>query len=99
MEAIAWRWADGEDWFLATDMEAVKQAQEYLRWDLEYNNMIDKSVDVVTMPIFLTDDTARQLAGRVLGSIKSEAKAEAARANGRLGGRPRKKPADAKIGP
>lgn len=92
MTAIAWRWAGGNDWFLAVDMAEVKAAQDYLFWDLDYNKIADKSVEVVTMPITISEETARILAAKANGSVKTDAKAASSRENGRKGGRPRKTP-------
>lgn len=90
MNAIAWRWAIGSDWFLAADMAEVKEAQEAMLWDLQYNKIKDQSVEVVTMPITVSEKTARILASKANGSVKSDAKAASSRENGKLGGRPRK---------
>lgn len=90
MNAIAWRWAIGTDWFLAADMAEVKAAQDYLFWDLEYNKIKDQSVEVVTMPITVPEKTARILASKANGSVKSEAKSASSRENGKKGGRPKK---------
>lgn len=90
MTAIAWRWAIGNDWFLAVDMAEVKAAQDYLFWDLEYNKIKDQSVEVVTMQITVSEETARILAAKANGSVKTDAKAASSRENGKLGGRPKK---------
>jgi hypothetical protein len=90
MDAIAWRWEFGNNWFLAADMAEVKSAQNALLWDLEYNKIADKSVEVVTMPISVSEETARTLAGKANGSTKTARKAVSSAENGKLGGRPRK---------
>lgn len=90
MNAIAWKWAWGNDWFLAVDMAEIKAAQEQMLWDFLYNRIADKSVEVVTMPITVSENTARILASKANGSVKSDAKSKASRENGKKGGRPRK---------
>lgn len=90
MNAIAWRWAIGTDWFLAADMAEVKAAQEALLWNLQYNKIKDQSVEVVIMPITVSEKTARILAAKANGSVKTDAKAASSRENGKLGGRPKK---------
>lgn len=90
MNAIAWRWAIGTDWFLAADMAEVKAAQEAMLWDLQYNKIKDQSVEVVTMPITVSEKTVRILASKANGSVKSEAKSASSRENGKKGGRPKK---------
>ena len=71
-------------------MAEVKAAQDSMLWDLEYNKIADKSVEVVTMPITVSEETARILAAKANGSVKTDAKATSSRENGKLGGRPRK---------
>lgn len=90
MNAIAWRWAIGTDWFLAADMAEVKAAQEAMLWDLQYNKIKDQSVEVVTLPITVPEKTARILASKANGSVKSARKAVSSAQNGKLGGRPKK---------
>lgn len=90
MDAVAWRWAIGTDWFLAADMAEVKAAQDAMLWDLQYNKIKDQSVEVVTMPITVSEETARRLAGIANGSVKSARKTTTSAENGKLGGRPRK---------
>lgn len=60
--AIAWRWKDGDDMFLAADLDEVRAAQKYVLYDLEYNNMSDKNVDVITVPISIPRNTIKKLA-------------------------------------
>lgn len=63
--AIAWRWKDGDDMFLATDLDEVRAVQKYVLYDLEYNNMSDKNVDVITVPISIPRNTIKKLAERL----------------------------------
>jgi len=90
MNAVAWKWAWGNDWFLAVDMAEIKAAQEQMLWDFLYNRISDKSVEVETMPITVSDQTARILAAKANGSVKTNAKAASSRENGKKGGRPKK---------
>jgi len=90
MDAIAWRLEGSTEWLLAVDMDEVEAVRRAVLFDLEYANAKDKSVEVVTMPIFVSEETARSLAGKANGHVKSDRKATSSAENGKRGGRPRK---------
>lgn len=71
---------------------ALCSVVQTLNTEIEYLTELVKhaQLEVQMMAFRQPTDTARSSAAAVLGSAKSERKTAAVRANGRLGGRPRK---------